>query len=99
MRGMGRVVALALATVAAGATPADVGFAVVRADGRLQPLAGLAGDAWHALAPADAAGEWSLWLVDDPAVKESAFGVRSARPVTAAAAVGPCLAVSGLDAG
>src|SRR4051794_33785902 len=95
--------ALAMAAAAAVAAPlvapTDVALAVVRADGRLQPLAALAGDAWTTLAPTDAAGDWSLWLFDDPAVKTSAFALRTARPVTAAAAVGACLPVPGLDAG
>ena len=81
-----------------GAAPGDVGVAVVRPDGRLQPLAGLEGDNWTPLAPADAAGDWSLWLFDDPVVKASPFAARSARPITAAAAPAACVPVSGLDA-
>ena len=61
---------------------------MVRADGRLQPLARLEGDNWSPLAPADAAGAWSLWLFDDPVVKASPFAARSARPITAAAGDG-----------
>jgi len=95
--------AVAMAAAAAVATslaaPTDVALAVVRADGRLQPLAALAGDEWRALAATDAAGDWSLWLFDDPAVKTSAFVARTARPVTVAAAAGACLPVSGLDGG
>ncbi len=49
------------------------------------------------LAPADAAGDWSLWLFDDPALTSS-FAVRAARPITAAAASTACTPVSGLDA-
>ena len=68
-----RVVVLALAAFTLGAAPGDVGFAVVRPDGRLQPLARLEGENWSPLAPADAAGDWSLWLFDDPVVKTSPF--------------------------
>ena len=79
----------------------DVGIALVRGDGRLQPLARRAGDEWSALAPADAAGDWRLWLLDDPMVKTSPFAARAARPVTAAGVVGstPCAPISGLEAG
>ena len=98
MRRLVRVIALALAAATLGAGPAGVGFAVVRPDGRLQPLAGLEGDNWTPVAPADAAGDWSLWLFDDPVVKASPFTARSARPITAAAAPAACVPVSGLDA-
>jgi hypothetical protein len=98
MPGFVRAVALALAAATTGAAPAEVGFAVVRPDGRLQPLARLEGDNWSPLPPADAAGTWSFWLFEDPLVKASPFSVRSARPVTAAAGTAACLPVSGLDA-
>ena len=91
------VAALALAAATLGAASGDVGFAVVRPDGRLQGLATLAGDDWNPLAPADAAGDWSLWLFDDPALTSS-FTVRAARPITASAASTACTPVSGLDA-
>jgi hypothetical protein len=96
-----RLLALALAAaVAAGGAAGDIGVAVVRGDGRLQPLARVDGETWSALALADAGGEWSLWLFDDPVVKTSPFAVRSARPITATAAAGAasaCRAVSGID--
>src|SRR5829696_44884 len=74
--------------------------ALVRGDGRLQPLARVTGENWSALAPTDAAGDWRLWLFDDPMVKTSPFAARAARPVTAAtaAAPSPCGPVSGLEA-
>jgi hypothetical protein len=76
-------------------------IALVRGDGRLQPLARVAGEDWSPLAPADAAGEWRLWLFDDPIARTSPFVARTARPVSAAAAgaATACAAVSGLDAG
>jgi hypothetical protein len=76
------------------------GVALVRRDGGLQPLARLAGDEWQPLAPAAATGAWSLWLFDDPALRDAPFAARTARPATAtaAAAGGACLALSGLDA-
>jgi hypothetical protein len=83
--------------VSAGA-PGGAGVAMVRRDGSLQPLARLAGDDWQPLATADGAGAWSLWLVDDPALRDSPFTARTARSVTAAAARGACLPLSGLDA-
>ena len=98
MRRLVRVIALALAAATLGAGPAGVGFAVVRPDGRLQPLAGLEGDNWTPVAAADAAGDWSLWLFDDPVVKASPFAARSARPIIAAAAPAACVPISGLDA-
>ena len=93
-----RVVAAVLAAATLGAAPGDVDLAVLHADGRLQPLARLAADTWTPLAPADGAGEWGLWLFDDPVVKASPFAERSARPITAASATVSCLPVSGLDA-
>jgi hypothetical protein len=93
-----RVVALAVAAATLGAAPGNVGFALVGADGRLQPLARLDGGDWGPLAPSDAAGDWSLWLFDDPEVKTSPFAVRSARPISAAAATAACVPISGLDA-
>ena len=93
-----RVVAAVLAAVALGAGPGDVDLALLHADGRLQPLARLAGDTWSPLTPAGGAGDWGLWLFDDPVVKASPFAERSARPITAPAAAGPCLPVPGLDA-
>jgi hypothetical protein len=95
-----RGVALALAAATLGVAPGDIGFAVVRPDGRLQPLARLEGENWSPLTSADAAGAWSLWLFDDPVVKTSPFAVRAARPITAAATAGTaaCAPVSGLDA-
>ena len=93
-----RVVVLGLAAAALGASPGDIGVAVVRPDGRLQPLARLEGENWSPLAPADAAGDWSLWLFDDPVAKASPFAARSARPITAAAAMAACVPVSGLEA-
>jgi hypothetical protein len=92
------VVALALAAATLGAAPRDLDFALVRSDGRLQPLARLSGDTWSPLTPAEAAGGWSLWAFDDPAVKDSPFATRSARPITAAEATAACVPVSGLDA-
>lgn len=92
-----RVVALAVAAAPLGAAPGHVSFALVRADGRLQPLVRLEGENWSPLVPADAAGDWSLWLFDDPVVKESPFAVRSARPISAAAAATACVPVSGID--
>jgi len=71
---------------------------MVQPDGRLQPLARLDGENWSPLAPADAAGAWSLWLFDDPVVKASPFAIRSARPITAAAATAACVPISGLEA-
>jgi hypothetical protein len=93
-----RGVALALAAATLGAAPGVIGFAVVRPDGRLQPLARLEGGNWSPLTSGDAAGEWSLWLFDDPVVTTSPFAVRSARPITAAAGPAACAPVSGLDA-
>jgi hypothetical protein len=93
-----RVVALALAAATLRAAAADVGFAVVRPDGRLQPLARLEGENWSPLEPADAAGDWSLWLFDDPVVKASPFTARSARPISAAATTAACVPTSGFDA-
>jgi hypothetical protein len=98
MHGLVRGVALIVAAATLGAAPGDVGFAVVRADGRLQPLARAEGENWAPLASADAAGAWSLWLFEDPVVKTSPFAARSARPITAAAAATACLPVSGLEA-
>jgi len=95
---LARVVAAVLAAAALGAAPGAVDLAVLHADRRLQPLARLAGNTWSPLTPADAAGEWGLWLFDDPVVKTSPFDVRSAQAFAAAAATGPCLPVSGLDA-
>jgi hypothetical protein len=97
MSRLGRVVVLALAAATLGAATGDVGFAVVRPDGRLQPLARVEGENWSPLAPADAAGDWSLWLFDDPVVKTSPFASRAARPIIAAAGTGACAAVPGLD--
>jgi len=97
-----RFLALILAgSVSLSGVADDVAIALVRGDGRLQPLARRAGDEWSALAPADAAGEWRLWLFDDPLVKTSPFAARAARPVTAAGAGGStaCATVSGLEAG
>jgi hypothetical protein len=91
-----RVVALAVAAATPGAAPGDVGFAVVRPDGRLQPLARLEGDNWSPLGPADAAGDWSLWLFDDPVAKASPFAARSARQISAVAATAPCVPTSGV---
>jgi hypothetical protein len=98
MHGLFRVAAVALAAATLGASPADVGFGVVRSDGRLQPLARLEGDHWSPLPPADAAGDWSLWLFDDPVVKASPFALRSARAITAAAGTAACVPISGLGA-
>lgn len=92
-----RIVALALSAVTLGAVPGDIGFAVVRSEGRLQPLVRLEGDHWIPLQPADAAGDWSLWLFDDPVVKASPFALRSAHAISAAAATAACVPVSGLD--
>jgi hypothetical protein len=97
-----RLVALALAAAVAsgGGAAGDIGFAVVRGDGRLQPLARVDGETWSPLAPADAGGDWSLWLFDDPVVKTSPFAVRAARPIIATAASGAasaCRPVSGID--
>jgi hypothetical protein len=95
------VAALALAVATLGAAPGDVGVALVRADGRLQPLAHFDGDAWRPLAAADAAGGWSLWPFDDPEVKTLPFAARTARPVMAApgtAGATACLPLSGADA-
>jgi hypothetical protein len=78
----------------------DIGVALVRGDGRLQPLASLGGDGWTPLAAGEAAGPWHLWLFDDPAVKASPFTMRAARPATAVVAAGAaCLPLSGLQAG
>ena len=90
-----RIAALVVAAGALEAAPGEVGIAVVHSDGRLQPLARVEGDNWTPLPPADAAGDWSLWLFDDPVVKTSPFAARAARPISAAAA---CAAVRGLDA-
>jgi hypothetical protein len=93
-----RALLLALAgTIASTGAPGDAGVAGVRRDGGLQPLARLAGNEWQPLAPAEAAGPWSVWLADDPAVRDSPFTARRARPVTAAAGDGACLPLSGLD--
>jgi hypothetical protein len=99
-----RALALAVAgaVLAGGVAGADddLGIAIVRGDGRLQPLATLGGESWTPLAPRDAAGPWHVWLFDDPAVKASPFTMRSARPATASAAAGAaCLPLSGIEAG
>jgi hypothetical protein len=99
------VLALALAQAPAPATgPAPaagpIGLGLVRADGTLQPLARLEGEAWTGLAAGGAAGPWSLWLFDDPIVKTDPFAPRAARAITAAP--GPsrarCVPASGIDA-
>jgi hypothetical protein len=79
----------------------EVRVALVRSDGRLQPLVRVEGETWTALAPTDAAGDWRLWLFDDPTVKTSPFTARAARPVTAATAEAStaCGVISGLEAG
>jgi hypothetical protein len=91
---------LAAAVSLSGAAD-DVAVALVRVDGRLQPVARLEGGNWASLAPGEAAGEWRLWLLDDPLVKTSPFAGRAARPITvpAAGASAPCAKVSGLDPG
>lgn len=97
---LGLAGAVASAGTAASA-PDQIAVALVRGDGRLQPLVRVEGEKWSPLAPAEAAGDWRLWLLDDPIVKTSPFAVRAARPVTAAAAdpATACAAVSGLEAG
>src|SRR5687768_8007488 len=104
MRAPIRALALAVASAvfagARGGAAGDVGVAIVRGDGRLQPLAALGPESWTPLAASEAAGPWHVWLLDDPTVKASPFSMRSARTVTAAAAAGgACLALSGLEAG
>jgi hypothetical protein len=98
-----RALALAVASVLAhgpAGAAGDIGVAIVRGDGRLQPLAALGGESWTPLAVTEAAGPWRLWLFDDPAVKASPFTMRSARAVTAAVAAGAaCLPLSGIEAG
>ena len=94
--------AVPAATSVPSGRPAEGGpitVGLVRGDRSLQPLARLEGDAWTELAPAAAAGPWSLWLLDDPVAKTSPFTARTARPVTAAApaAAAGCVAVGGLD--
>lgn len=98
---IGRVLQLALASVvASGGAPGDAGLAIVRSDGRLQPLATLGADDWAPLAAADATGGWNLWLFDDPVLKTSPFAARKARAVSAAAdAGGACLPLSGIENG
>ncbi|MEO5822354.1 MAG: hypothetical protein ABIT71_17745 [Vicinamibacteraceae bacterium] len=103
MRLLVRLLAVLLAAaVVSGGAPGDIGLAVVRGDGRLQPLARLDGETWSPLPAAAAAGDWGLWLLDDPVLKTSPFAIRAARPITVAAnaanAVSACLPVSGLDA-
>jgi len=98
-----RLMALGLAAaIATSGAPGDLGMAVVRGDGRLQPLAGQDGAAWSTLASASAGGQWQLWLFDDPVVRTSPFAARAARSISAAAAPSPasaCLSTSGLEAG
>jgi hypothetical protein len=83
---------------ASPAVGGPVGVALVRGDGRLQPLARLDGDAWSPLPATDGAGPWSLWPFDDPVVKTSPFTARAARPIGATAAATACLPTSGIDA-
>src|SRR5262245_22349579 len=80
---------------------APMALALVRADRTLQPLAGLDGEQWTGVAPAGAAGLWSLWLFDDPVVKSDPFAPRAARAITAApgATGAGCLPATGIDAG
>jgi hypothetical protein len=81
------------ATVGA-ALPSGVGIGLVRADGTLQPLARVDGDAWTDVPPAEGAGDWRLWLFDDPMVESSPFTPRVARTVAAGEARGAgCVAV------
>lgn len=68
------------ATLGAGLPP-GIGVGLVRADGTLQPLARLDGDAWADVAPAEASGDWRVWLFDDPAIATSPFSPRAARTV------------------
>jgi hypothetical protein len=95
------VVAMLAAAVSLSGAADEVEIALVHGDGRLQPLARLEGETWTALAPADAGGDWRLWLFDDPMVKASPFAARSARPITATRTGGSsaCGVVSGLEAG
>lgn len=96
---LGGTMAGAMASAVAGAA-GDIDVAIVRADGRLQPLATLGADTWTPLAAGEASGGWHLWLFDDPVVKASPFAARSARAVSAAAdAAVTCLPLSGLEAG
>jgi hypothetical protein len=102
MVALARVLALSLAAAVSLSGAADeVAIALVRGDGRLQPLVRVEGERWTALAPTDAAGDWRLWLFDDPMVKTSPFTARAARPVTAATADAStaCGVISGLEAG
>ena len=87
---------LCLLPAVVGATlPPGVGIGLVRSDGTLQPLARVAGDVWADLPPAEASGDWRLWLFDDPAVKASPFTARAARPLAAGPAIrGGCVAVA-----